>query len=102
MTTVTVKADVDRGLLLKTLPDEVRHTVALYLEGKILQWYSRADGRGVVFVLNCRTAAEAKALTDDTPLAKAGLAGYDYVELSPLRPLGLLTGPSAPARSPQP
>lgn len=37
LTTVTVKADVDRGLLLKTLPDEVRHTVALYLEGKILQ-----------------------------------------------------------------
>ena len=43
------------------MPDEVRATLKLYLDGKIQQWYSRSDGRGVIFILNCTTAAEAKA-----------------------------------------
>jgi hypothetical protein len=38
--------------VLETLPNEVRETVNLYLDGKIDQWYSLQDRRGVLFILN--------------------------------------------------
>src|SRR5262245_4409181 len=44
---LTIKADADRSQVMAVLPDEVRATVKLYLDGKIQQWYSRGDGRGV-------------------------------------------------------
>jgi hypothetical protein len=93
LTSLTVKADVDRGQLMKVMPDEVRETLKLYLDGKIQQWYSRSDGRGVVFILNCTTAAEAKAITDRLPLSKANLATFEYTPLGPLAPLRMLLQP---------
>ena len=93
LTSLTVKADVDRGQLTKVMPDEVRETLKLYLDGKIQQWYSRSDGRGVIFILNCTTAAEAKASTDGLPLSKANLATFEYTPLSPLAPLRMLLQP---------
>jgi hypothetical protein len=96
MTSLTVKADVDRAQIMKVMPDEIRETVKLYLDGKIQQWYSRSDGKGVVFILNSSTVAEAKALMDALPLAKAGLADFEFTALGPLTPLRmLLTEPSA-------
>ena len=95
MATLTVSADVDRAKLTQVMPDEIRATVRLYLDGKIQQWYSRSDGRGVMFILNCSSAAEAKKLTDDLPLSKAGLATFELTELSPLTPLRLLLAPPA-------
>src|ERR1051325_2431617 len=89
----TVKPDVDRAQLTKTMPDEVRATVQLYLDGKIQQWYARADGRGVMFILNVTTTAAAKALMDELPLSKANLANYEYIALGPLSPLRALLGP---------
>ena len=68
LTALTVKADIDRAELMKVMPDEVRATLKLYLDGKIQQWYARSDGKGVVFILNCSTVAEAKALTETLPL----------------------------------
>jgi hypothetical protein len=93
LTSLTVKADIDRGQLMKVMPDEVRETLKLYLDGKIQQWYSRSDGRGVVFILNCTTAAEAKAITDRLPLSKANLATFEYTPLGPLAPLRMLLQP---------
>jgi len=90
---LTVKPDVDRAQLTKTMPDEVRATVQLYLDGKIQQWYARADGRGVMFILNVTTTAAAKALMDELPLSKANLANYEYIALGPLSPLRALLGP---------
>jgi hypothetical protein len=78
---------------MKVMPDEVRATLKLYLDGKIQQWYSRSDGRGVIFILNCTTAAEAKAITDGLPLSKANLATFEYTPLSPLAPLRMLLQP---------
>ncbi len=75
---------------MATMQAEIRDTVQLYLDGRIQQWYSRTDGRGVVFLLDCRSVEEAKALTDQLPLIKAKLAKFDFIALSPLRPLGLL------------
>jgi hypothetical protein len=93
LTSLMVKADVDRGQLMKVMPDEVRETLKLYLDGKIQQWYSRSDGRGVIFILNCTTAAEAKTITDSLPLSKANLATFEYTLLGPLAPLRMLLQP---------
>jgi hypothetical protein len=93
LTSLTVKADIDRGQLMKVMPDEVGETLKLYLDGKIQQWYSRSDGRGVIFILNCTTAAEAKAITDRLPLSKANLATFEYTPLGPLAPLRMLLQP---------
>jgi hypothetical protein len=93
---LTVKADAARDQLMKVLPAEVRDTVQLYLDGKIQQWYSRGDGKGVVFIMNCKDAAEAKVLTDQLPLSKAKLVDFDYMPLAPLSPLRVLLGPPTP------
>ena len=45
LVSLTVKPGADRAQLMKVLPDEVRATVALYLDGKIQQWYSPGDGQ---------------------------------------------------------
>ena len=93
LTALTVKSDVDRAQIMKVMPDEVRATVKMYLDGKIQQWYSRSDGRGVVFILNATSVADAKALTDQLPLSKANLATFEYTALSPLGPLRMLIQP---------
>lgn len=93
---LTVKPDVDRAQLATLMPEEVRDTVKLYLDGKIQQWYARGDGRGVVFILNVTDAATAKALMDSLPLAKSNLVTYEYTALGPLTPLrALITRPGA-------
>jgi hypothetical protein len=72
------------------MKEEVTATVRLYLDGKIRQWYSRADGRGVVFILACNSVEEAKARMEQLPLAKLNVMDYDYLPLSPLQPLHFL------------
>jgi hypothetical protein len=94
LTSLTVKSDVDRAQVMKVLPEEVRATVKLYLDGKIQQWWARSDGKGVIFVMNCATVGEAKALTDTLPLSRANLATFDYTPLGPLAPLRLLIAES--------
>jgi hypothetical protein len=90
LATLSVKPDVQRPDIMKVMPQEVRDTVVLYLDGKIQQWYARADGRGVVFVLNAKSIEEAKAMTEQLPLMKAGLVTFDYLALTPLTPLRAL------------
>ena len=87
------KPGIDRAEIDKVLPEEVRATLKLYLDGKIQQWYARSDGRGVIFILNVTTDADAKAITDTLPLAKAGLATFEYTPLGPLAPLRILLQP---------
>lgn len=90
LTTLTVKPDVERARIMKVMQDEVRTTLKLYLDGKIQQWWARSDGKGVVFIMNCTTVAEAKAITDTLPLSKASFANFEYTALTPLNPLRLL------------
>ena len=90
MVSLTIKTDADRAQMMKVMPDEVRGTVKLYLDGKIQQWYSRGDGKGVMFVMNCNTVAEAKTLMEALPLWRAGFANLEYTALSPLTPLRML------------
>jgi hypothetical protein len=97
LTSLTIKPDADRSQRPKVRPGEVRATVQLYLDGKIQQWYARSDGKGVVFILNCTSVAEAKALTDTLPLSKNHLADFEFMPLGPLTPLRfLLAGPTVP------
>jgi hypothetical protein len=87
---LTVKAGITREQVMAVMPDEVRQTVQLYLNGKIREWYSRSDGRGAVFLLDARDVAEAHATMDALPLAKQGLIDHEYIAVGPLMPLRLL------------
>jgi hypothetical protein len=57
----------------KIMPDEVRATVALYLEGKLDEWFVRQDGKGVVFLFNAQSVDEVRQWTSNLPLVKAGI-----------------------------
>ena len=90
MVILTAKAGVTREQVMAIMPAEIRQTVQLYLNGKIHEWYSRGDGRGAVFLLDARDAAEAQAIMDDLPLAKENIMDHEYIAVGPLLPLRLL------------
>ena len=96
MVRVIPKPGVQRELILKVMPDEVRATVRLYLEGKIRQWYSRSDGKGVILIVNATSVADAQTVIDTLPLSKATLVEDEYTELGPLAPMYNLIAPNAP------
>lgn len=91
-----VNTPVDREKLRKVMPQEVRDTVKLHLEGKILHWYGRTDGMGVVFVLDCKSVEEARAVLEKLPLIQEKMASFEYVALSPLMPLRMLLAAPQP------
>jgi hypothetical protein len=76
--------------VMRIMPAEIRATVPLYLDGKIQQWFTRGDGRGVIFMLNCKDAAEARALIEGLPLSKQNLMDEQFIPVGPLLPLGIL------------
>jgi hypothetical protein len=90
MVILTVKAGVTREQVMAIMPAEIRQTVQLYLNGKIREWYSRGDGRGVILLLDTRDVAEAQATMEGLPLAKQNLMDHEYIAVGPLLPLGLL------------
>lgn len=87
---LTVKAGVTREQVMAVMSTEIRQTVQLYLSGKIRQWYSRGDGRGAIFVLDCKDVSDAEAIMEDLPLARQNLMDHEYVAVGPLLPLRLL------------
>jgi hypothetical protein len=76
--------------VMKIMPAEIRETVPLYLDGKIQQWFTRGDGKGVIFILNCKDVAEARALIESLPLSKENLVDEQFIPVGPLLPLGML------------
>ena len=81
--------------IVAIMPAEIRATVKLYFDGKIRQWYSRGDGRGVIFLVDAKTVDEARALMEMLPLAKEDLMDHEYIPVGPLMPLRALMGPGA-------
>ncbi len=81
--------------IVAIMPAEIRATVKLYFDGKIRQWYSRGDGRGVVFLVEANTEDDARALMETLPLAKEHLMDYEYIPVGPLMPLRALMRPVA-------
>jgi hypothetical protein len=93
MVILTAKQGVTRQQIMDVMPAEIRATVKLYLDGQIRQWYSRGDGRGVVFFLDVKTVDEAHAVMETLPLAKENLMDHEYIPVGPLMPLaGLISG----------
>ena len=91
----TPKQGVTAQQVMAVIPSEIRATVKLYLDGKICQWYSRGDGKGVIFLVDAKTEDEARAIMETLPLAKEHLMDHEYIPVGPLMPLRALIGPGA-------
>jgi hypothetical protein len=91
----TPKEGVTFPQVFAVMPQEARATVKLYLDGKIREWYSRGDGKGVVFLVDATSVDEARAIIEALPLAKEQLVDSQYVPVGPLVPLRVLVGPGA-------
>ncbi len=94
----TAKQGVTAQQVMAVMPSEIRATVKLYLDGKIRQWYSRGDGKGVVFLVDAKTEDQARAIMDTLPLAQEQLMDHEYVPVGPLMPLRALLGGGAPGQ----
>jgi hypothetical protein len=90
VTMLSPKPGVIPEQIMKIMPAEIRATIPLYLDGKIQQWYMRGDGRGVIFIMNCKDVEEARALIESLPLSKANLVDGQFIPVGPLLPLGML------------
>ena len=88
----TVNPGVEPEKVFAILPEEVRETANLYLDGKIDQWYSQQSGRGVVFILNVTDPAAAHEMLEKLPLGQAHLMSFQLIPLGPLAPLRRLPG----------
>ena len=86
----TAKRGVTPQQIMAVIPSEIRATVQLYLDGKIREWYSRGDGKGVVFLVDAKTEDEARAIMETLPLAKEHLMDHQYIPVGPLMPLRAL------------
>ena len=91
----TPKQGVTPQQIMAAIPEEIRATVKLYLDGKIREWYSRGDGKGVVFLVDAKTEDEARAVMETLQLAKEQLMDHQYIPVGPLMPLLALVGPGA-------
>lgn len=91
----TPKPGVAAKQILAVMPSEIRATVKLYLDGQIREWYSRGDGKGVIFLVDAKTEDEARALMETLPLAKEALMDHQYIPVGPLMPLRALIGSGA-------
>src|SRR5215472_254946 len=89
----TPKKGVTPQQILDVIPSEIRATVKLYFDGKIRDWYSRGDGKGVIVLLDVKTEDEARAIVETLPLTKEQLMDHEYIPVGPLMPLRALMGP---------
>ena len=92
MVILTAKQGVSSQQFVNVMPAELRATVKLYLDGKIRQWYSRGDGKGVILFIDAKSVDEAHAVIDTMPLSKESLVDHEYIPVGPLMPLTALIG----------
>jgi hypothetical protein len=90
----TLNPGVDPAAALAILPTEIRETAKLYLDGKIDQWYSLQERRGVAFILNVTDTAAAHEMLEKLPLGQAHLMTFELIPLGPLNPLRQLLRPA--------
>jgi hypothetical protein len=67
-----------------------------YLDGKTRQWYSRSDGKGIIFIIDCNDVADARLVMEGPPLSKEELVDYESIPMASLAPLGILPGSQTP------
>jgi hypothetical protein len=63
------------------LDAEVRYAWKLYKEGIVREMYDRPDRRGVVFVLECRDAGEARTILNELPFVRERLIDFEIIPL---------------------
>jgi hypothetical protein len=88
----TINRGVDPAAVRSILPNEIRETVKLYLDGKIDQWFSLQGRSGVAFLLNVTDPAAAHDMLEKLPLGRAHLMSFELIPLAPLNPLRQLQG----------
>jgi hypothetical protein len=98
----SLKPGVSLPDVTKLVQEEVRVGVQLYLEGKIDQWYPRADGKGAVLFLHCKTVEEGRAILASLPLVKGGYIEVEYIPVGPFSGLRVLTRPQPPSEGAAP
>jgi hypothetical protein len=91
----TPRQGITAQQIMAVMPEEIRATVKLYLDGKIREWYSRGDGKGVIFLVEAKTEDEARVIMETLPLAQQQLMDHQYIPVGPLMPLKALIGPGA-------
>jgi len=72
------------------LPQEVPHTLRLYLDGVIEQFWFRTDRPGVFFLMDVESVDQARATVEALPLAQAGVMTFELTPVGPLAPLARL------------
>jgi hypothetical protein len=90
MVILTAREGVTRQQIMNIMPAEIRATVKLYLEGTIRHWYSKGDGKGVIFLIDAKTVEEAHAVIDTMPLSQENLVNHEFIPVGPLVPLTAL------------
>lgn len=72
------------------LAREVPHTLRLYLDGIIEQFWFRTDRPGVVFLMEAESVDHARSAVEGLPLAQAGIMAFELTPVGPLAPLARL------------
>jgi hypothetical protein len=88
----TINPGFEQSQVFAVLPEEVRETVDLYLDGKIEQWYSLQGKLGVAFIINVADPAVAHEMLEKLPLGKAHMMSFELIPIGPLNPLRFLQG----------
>jgi hypothetical protein len=76
-------------MLKPHMPAEVPHTLQLYLDGVVEQFWFR-EQKGPIFLMNVESVEQAQAVLNTLPLVKANLMTYELMPVGPLAPLGRL------------
>ena len=88
----TINPGFEQSQVFAVLPEEVRETVDLYLDGKIEQWYSLQGKPGVAFIINVTDPAVAHEMLEKLPLGKAHMMSFELIPIGPPNPLRFLQG----------
>ena len=75
------------------VPVEAAATLKLYLDGKIEQFFFRMPKpgeAGTVFIMNVDSLEHAKTAIESLPLTAGGYMQYEFIDVGPLMPLGML------------
>jgi hypothetical protein len=91
----TINPGFEQSQVFSVLPEEVRETVDLYLNGKIEQWYSLKEKQGVAFIINVTDLAVAREMLEK---ATFGQSTYDELRTDPpwsAQPASLFAGHAA-------
>lgn len=75
-----------RGVVIR----EALHIWMLYTKELVREVHFRKDRPGVVLVLECESAADAKRILSTFPMVKAGVIDFDIIPVGHFVPFGTL------------